>query len=519
MSDVSQFQPSHYQQAIFDWIVSGRGDAVVQAVAGAGKTTVLVESAKLLRSSPSRASFLSFNKHVAEELQKRLGNAMVCKTIHSVGMGCLRSRLDKVTVASHKYADLAKPYADEIYADLFRKYQTSLRNWRRSRDEDAPEPEEPPSAGFILGQLKKLAHFCMATLTPAQDRAAVSAMVDHFDCLDDCFDLKDFYYPLISLLKEGERLAEKGIIDYDDMLWLPHCWQLEPPKQDWVFIDESQDLNPAQLDLVLKMRGKGGRLLFVGEPKQAIYGFAGASSDSVEQIIEHTQATTLPLSISYRCPTSHIKLAQEIVPQIEPAPGADEGIVETVSRSKVHELIREGDLVISRCTAPAVRLCIELIAKRIPARVRGRDIGKALTNIVREVGKRFDFEFKRFAEFLEEYKQVKIAKLKQRRNSESQIESLNDRIEGIQVCYEAFDCESLEQFCSEIEELFSDIRSSVVLSTIHRAKGLEEGRVFILRPDQLPLRWANQRPWQLEQEMNLKYVALTRSKQALYFVE
>lgn len=232
------------------------------------------------------------------------------------------------------------------------------------------------------------------------------------------------------------------------MLWLPHHWRLEPPKQHWVFTDESQDLNPAQLDLVLKMRGRGGRLLFVADPKQAIYGFAGASSDSVDQILSHTEAITLPLNVCYRCPVSHIKLAQEIVPQIESAPGAIEGVVENVPRSKVHELIREGDLVISRCTAPVVKLCIELIAKRLPARVRGRDIGKALTNIVREVAKRSDFEFKRFAEFLEEYKQTKIAKLAQRRNSESQIESLNDRIEGIQVCYEAFDCKTLEQFCT-----------------------------------------------------------------------
>lgn len=219
MTTVSQqsasITSSHYQQAIFDWVVSGRGDAVVQACAGSGKTTTLVEAAKLLRSN--RAIFLAFNKHITEELQKRLGSAMICKTIHSVGMGCVRSHLSSATVAPNKYADIAKPYADEIYNDLFRKYQVSLRDWMRSKGNDALEPEEPPLAGFIMGQLKKLAHFCMVTLTPAQDRAAVEAMVDHFDCLDDAFDLEMFYYPLIAILRDGEHLAEtRGVLDYDD---------------------------------------------------------------------------------------------------------------------------------------------------------------------------------------------------------------------------------------------------------------------------------------------------------------
>lgn len=165
-----------------------------------------------------------------------------------------------------------------------------------------------------------------------------------------------------------------------------------------------------------------------------------------------------------------------------------------------------------------VKLCIELIAKKIPARVRGRDIGKALTAIVKEVAKLPEFDFEKFGYALEAYQYDKITKLQQKKNSESQIESLRDRISGIWVCYQAFNSHNVNDFCTEIEDLFSDSRSSVVLSTVHRAKGLEERRVFILRPDRLPLRWQNQLEWQLEQEYNLKYVSLTRSLEALYFI-
>ncbi|HEU4327629.1 MAG TPA: 3'-5' exonuclease, partial [Roseiflexaceae bacterium] len=62
-------------------------------------------------------------------------------------------------------------------------------------------------------------------------------------------------------------------------------------------------------------------------------------------------------------------------------------------------------------------------------------------------------------------------------------------------------------------------QTAVTLSTIHRAKGLEADRVFLLHPERVPLRWENQQAWELEQEMNLRYVALTRAKQALFFVE
>lgn len=514
----NSFKPSAYQQAVFDWVKDGRGDAVVQSVAGSGKTTTLVEAAKLLKTS--KATFVAFNKHVAEELKERLGKSMTCKTIHSVGMGTLRSHVQKVNVDDNKYYDLAKPYAKEIAEGLNARYQSDLRQWARRSNKDIPEPKESLKAAFITGQLKQLVHYCQVTLTEVAYIEAVEEMVNTFNCLDDSLNLNDLHYALQSLLKKGEQVAaNQGSISYDDMLWLPHQWNLQPAKQEWVYVDESQDLSASQLDLVLKMRGRGGRMLFVGDPKQAIYGFAGACSDSIERIIKTTKAIVLPLSICYRCPSRHVELAKKYAPQIEAATNAIEGAVEDIGYSKAIEIVREGDLIISRCTAPLIKLCIELISKRIPARVRGRDIGRSLTALVKEVATHPEFRFEKFGEFLDEYRSNKIAKLEQKKNSQSQIESLRDRCDGITACWQAFNSPSLERFCLEIEELFSDVRSSVILSTVHRAKGLEEERVFILRPDLLPLQWENQQDWEIEQEQNICYVALTRAKSELYFIE
>jgi len=56
----------------------------------------------------------------------------------------------------------------------------------------------------------------------------------------------------------------------------------------------------------------------------------------------------------------------------------------------------------------------------------------------------------------------------------------------------------------------------VTLTTIHGSKGLEATRVFHLKPDLVPHPKA-EKDWEKEQEGNLKFVALTRAKQDLFF--
>ena len=58
-----------------------------------------------------------------------------------------------------------------------------------------------------------------------------------------------------------------------------------------------------------------------------------------------------------------------------------------------------------------------------------------------------------------------------------------------------------------------------MLSTVHKAKGLEADNVYIICPDSLPMKFENQQEWEYAQEMNLKYVAVTRAKKKLVFVD
>ena len=72
-----------------------------------------------------------------------------------------------------------------------------------------------------------------------------------------------------------------------------------------------------------------------------------------------------------------------------------------------------------------------------------------------------------------------------------------------------------------VSVLFTDerINNAITLSTAHKSKGLESNRVLILLPDKMPLKWPQQKQWQLQQEQNLKYVAITRARKELVFVD
>ena len=65
--------------------------------------------------------------------------------------------------------------------------------------------------------------------------------------------------------------------------------------------------------------------------------------------------------------------------------------------------------------------------------------------------------------------------------------------------------------------IFSNDGEGIALMTIHKSKGLEADRVFILRPDLIPSKFAKQ-DWELEQENKLLFVAYSRAKKSLIFL-
>ena len=286
-------------------------------------------------------------------------------------------------------------------------------------------------------------------------------------------------------------------------------------------VHNCQDLNAVQLELVMILAGSTGRILAVGDPRQAIMGFAGADDESYNNIVKRTKAIEMPLSICYRCPRSHIELVKEIYPQIpiEPSPKAINGTITQIDSDDIEKLIKSGDMVLCRKTAPLVRLCIRLISRGIKATVKGRQVGKSLEKELEEIAKLPGYNFKFFNDTLAQYYEIKLQKYQGLDNEEQLVEILKDKLQAIATIYQSQpQATGIEDLKHYIDQLFSDKNSPITLSTCHRAKGLQAERIFIYQPEDMPMKWKNQQDWQLEQEENLLYVALTRSKSELFIV-
>jgi len=267
-----------------------------------------------------------------------------------------------------------------------------------------------------------------------------------------------------------------------------------------------------------------GRLLAVGDPKQAIYGFRGADSSAMAMMKDEFGCEELPLTVSYRCPKKVVEKAQTIVPYIEASETAPEGLV-VYNPGTVDDTgkfrpqpFRPTDAVLCRNTAPLVGLAYRLIGKSIGCRILGRDIGAGLVALIKKLNARgIDSMLEKMAE----YEKREIDRLMSR-DMNSQAEAVKDKVTCIEIIVASLPetNRTIPALISSIQALFDDKANGVLtLCTVHKSKGLEWERVYILDAGKyMPSKWAR-RPWQKEQELNLMYVAYTRAQQELAFIE
>lgn len=477
------FKPSPYQEAIFECVKNGGGNALVEAVAGSGKTTTIV---KALQFTPkdAKVAFVAFNVAIARELKDRAPDHVQVSTLHSLGLKNISTWLG------------TKPKVDD------KKVFNILESILDLYDRESPDWD-------LVSPLKKMVSLAKATLVDPGDPVALDEMCDRYG-----IELNGYGPKLFSLLpivlEKCKRLT--GLVDFDDMIWLPVALNIGCEQFDVLMVDEAQDLNATQIQLVLKSIKPNGRVICVGDRNQSIYGFRGADTQAIPNLIEALGAKTLPLSITYRCPKSHVELAQTIVPEIEAAEWAKEGSIDYLPMTRIMGIVQSGDLILCRTNSPLVPVCFSLIRNGIKATIRGRDIGQGLINLVQKMKTTSIISF---WTKLRSYEARECAKLLQLEKT-SQLAALQDRIDTIVAIGE--NVSTIEELVAKIDSIFDDNVEGVVCSSIHRAKGLEAGRIIIVRPDLLPHPLA-QRPWEMQQEQNLAYVAYTRSKSELIFVQ
>lgn len=498
--------PSRYQQDVLDWLVTGEGHAVVGAVAGSGKSTLLKMLARYVahlgtRGVPipgvtgrARVGAVAFNTSIVKELTEKLKPyGATVTTMHSHGFAALRDHWDGprlfVYKDGRKFNEILRDYLDD--ADL--KPDESKKAWKA---------------------LRKLVDLVRVNLIDWHDPDAVLDICDHHG-----IETGDWLELLPSIMAAGQRrLEEMGQVDFADMLYQPVAMNAAFPRFDIFLVDEAQDLNRVQQEIAMRSIEGTGRAVFVGDAAQAIYGFAGADAQSFANIATRASATKLPLSITYRCPSSHVAVAAAVRPGIQAAPGAAPGVIRQIPVEHLDTVLEDGDLVVSRINAPLIKITIRLIAQQVNARMRGRDIGGQLVSILTGLEKAKGFKFENVEDAIEEWARAKCKVLRKRKSSESRIESVEDQANALRACVEAYpECESVKELGERIAGLFADKGAAIWLSSVHRAKGLEANRVCIVAGEKMPLDFPNQMPWESDQELNILYVAVTRSMKELVF--
>lgn len=474
---------SIFQSAIFTHCENhNAGNAIVNAVAGSGKTTTLVEAIKRLRGS---SIFLAFNKSIADELKSRGVNA---RTFHSLCFGVVLRHKKVNDVDTNK---LQRIVDAKFTGDDGQMYGSFVKR--------------------LVGLARQVGIGC---LVPDTEQSWMDLVVHHdLELEHEQADMGR----AIELAQKTLHVSNKmAAVDFDDMLYLAVKDGLVLPKFDNVLVDEAQDTNAIQRAILRKIMHAGTRLIAVGDPAQAIYGFRGADSNSMNLIAEEFKCKSLPLSISYRCATSVVKYAQQWVDHIQAAPSAIEGAVTDLGRDWDHNVFTYGDLVVCRTTQPIVTLAFNLIKNKVAARIMGREIGDGLKKLVNRMKavNIDDLELKLGAYTAREVEKATAKK------DDAKAERIADQSSAILTLIQGLseDERTVQALMGTIDSLFNNPNATVVLATIHKAKGLEADRVFWLNRSMCPAQWARQE-WQQQQEVNLCYVATTRAKKELVLIE
>lgn len=504
---MTKFQPSPYQQSIFDWVATGRGSAVVKAVAGSGKTTTIINALEQIPAHQS-VRMLAFNKPIADEMNSKI-NEMATRlkdpkrfanvrasTFHALGNYSLRKRLD-IAQSVEPQGDKGRKLCAEMLGDrtkeygMYADYMCKMLGFAR---------------GVGIGVLAPDTMDNWWSIAKHHDLYLEHEEADELKAIELSRDL----------LKLSNKVAvERHLFDFDDMLYLPLVHRLRLWQNDWVFVDEAQDTNPVRRALAKVSLKPGGRLVAVGDPRQAIYGFTGASHDAIDLIQAEFNAIELPLTVSYRCSKAVVAQAQKIVSYIEPSATAEEGTVESVTLKDALKVLDNHDAIICRNSAPLMALAYELIASGRACKIMGREIGQGLIKLIRNL-KASTIEF--LEDKLEAYAAREVAKFLGR-GEENKADAVSDRVNCVKVCIENLpeDQRTIDGLIARIDGLFTDGNSVLILCTAHKSKGKEWHRVAILRPDLMPSKFARQQ-WQVTQEENLQYVAWTRAKSHLMFL-
>lgn len=449
----------------------------VVAYAGTGKSTTigLLDRA----SPPSPRLYLAFNKHIVAEMKDeenpRLAPTTDCRTINSLGARVFSSMISPRVLINKKktteiFKEVIKPFSKDIINELWESY-----------DEIRAAYDLCKAYGYLPTSHPKAA----ASLATQTDVSLASdGPVPHWDVVD-------------SMLVLSIRRAFAGDIDFNDQLYMPALFATSWPRYSRLYLDEAQDFSRVNYAMIRKMAGKSTVIYSVGDPYQSIYAFRGAMTDGMARQRKEFSCETLPLSVSFRCPSAIVANARWRAPGFKAfRNGGEVQTIDQFSGICVEDFV-ENSSVICRNNAPLFSLAMRLLARGRSVDMAGTDIGPRLVSILRRLG---DMSISRPAI---------LAAIDEWEERHEASKSTFDTAECLRAIASSPAAHDLGTTVAYVEHLYKQ-KGTIHLTTGHKAKGLEWDTVYHLDPSLLG---------RSEQDLNLRYVIETRSKESYFEID
>jgi len=445
-----------------DAVTSPARRLLVRATAGSGKTHVLTLriQRRILDGEVDADQVLAmtFTRKAGDELRKRLFRA----GIRDVRAGTFH-RAALTIVSQYREDNHLKPFVIEANRKkLVTQLVTLLRDSGDLKLEDWQIPKMDQELSWALSQgFDGAAYAKEAKRTRRDTPILATAFADFLDryvgfCRSrGVLDFDLLLSEAISLLRTNKAVRDA----------FRH-------RNRALFVDETQDMNPLQFQLLREMAGDDPDLFCVGDPNQSIYGFNGANPRLLQEIIRTWPDTVvLDLTRNHRSTANIIDIANTMLETGAAGitPAKDEGEV---------PLVRSYNTDVDEARAVAKWLSL----KHVPGTPWRHLAVLARTNV--------------------------------------QLELVGDYLRAADIPFERRGPEhgpGLDDPSPpkgrQIEDASPD---AVVLSTIHRAKGLEFQHVAVVgfAEGQLPYYSATSDA-QLAEEQRLAYVALSRAEESL----
>ncbi len=471
--------PTEEQQIIIDAAKNTNDNLIIIALAGAAKTSTLVMVATELPTVKSVC--LAFNRNIANEMSERLPSNCTSMTLNGLG-----HRIWSRHLGNHNLTlEINKLWS------ILQSINDNRSKYDRLYGSDAKEVIDAVKIGKTSGFMPS--DVMPGRITPLYDET------NFFDLLE--FEPNSLQHEFIlEITKESFKQAFNGLIDFDDQLLCPTIVDdVGFTKFPLTFTDESQDFSKLNQLMIWKMV-KDRRLIAVGDPKQAIYGFRGADTESMEHLAKMFDMKEYKLTVSFRCAKKIVENVHWHAPEMKSSDFAVDGEVVHYDGWSSGD-IPDNSAILCRNNAPLFPVFMNLLSDNRYPELSNKEIINKLVRVLKDLGSRS--------------KQSESILISIDRWLDNTLKKLNENddpspYQDMSACLKFI--VSQHETLGEALDWTNNLRNqkgSISLSTMHKAKGLEYDTVFIL--DEYLIKDTDQDP-------NLKYVAETRAKLHLGYI-